>query len=155
MGTRWCVRSGFLLALLSVGLWCSPGYGQDVVKPKLDPSICKQVQTQIDDLVSISQSQAMSREEKIDALSKSWAKSLSTMQDNAKRDDEMAKMVKELSESVGKVLGLALNSPGAKQDQVSPDAHQAMDNLNEQIKPYLSFMKILCPDLIMPKVMAK
>jgi hypothetical protein len=144
-----------LSAFMMFGLMSETGQAQDLVQPKLDASVCRQVQKQVDDLVAISESASMSREEKIAALSQSWAQSIATMRNDAKKDEETAQMVKGLSDSVAKILALGLASSQQGQKDVSSDTKQALNDVNEQIKPYMSFMKILCPKLVLPPVMQK
>jgi hypothetical protein len=144
-----------VVALVLCGLTMGPCLAQEVVKPTVDPSVCRRMQAQIDEMVSVSRDQSLTQDQKVAALTKSWAQSLSTMRDNSVKDDEMAKMVKELNDSVSKVLALALATSPAGQQGVSPQANLAMKDLTEHIKPYMSFMKMLCPDLVLPGYMPK
>lgn len=121
----------------------------------LDSAVCKAIQNQVDEIVAISESPSMSDMEKIDTLQKSWAQSLANMQDKAQNDQEMGKIVQELARSVGMVMTMALSGYKGMNSPVPADATKALNDLKGQIKPYVSFMKLLCPDLIMPPSVAK
>jgi hypothetical protein len=140
-----------------VALVCCLGTSgaQDIPVPKLNPSACQRIQEQVNEVVKVSQSPDFTNEQKVAQLSKSWAQSISAMQDKAKNDDEMTKLVNELGKAMGQVLALAL-VPSAKADKnVSADAQGAIDDVRKQVKPYVSFMKMLCPDLILPPEVSK
>lgn len=143
------------LTVLFLGSGLGARAADTIAPPTLKPSACQKIQQQVDDVVKISESQSISNEEKVAMLSKSWAESIAAMQDKAKNDDEMAKMVGDLSKAMQQVLALAL-VPGAQGDKdVSAGAAAALGDVKQQIKPYVAFMKMLCPNLILPPQVAK
>lgn len=141
--------------LLFLGSGLAAGADEELTPPTLKPSACAKIQEQVNNVAKISQSTAISDQDKISMLSKSWAESIASMQDKAKNDDEMAKMVGDLSKAMGQVLALAL-VPGADPTKdVSPEAKAAFGDVKKQIKPYVAFMKMLCPNLILPPEVSK
>lgn len=143
------------LAIFAITSWDAPLRAQEVPVPKLERSVCKNIQTQVDELVAVSTDTSLSDEQKVDRLSKSWVQSLSGMQERAKNDDEMSKMVAQLGQSVAKVLALAMTPGASGSKPVSGDAKMALKDLTDQVKPYFSFMKLLCPELVVPPVMTQ
>jgi len=128
---------------------------QDIPVPKLKASACQKIQEQVNEVVKVSQSSSLTDEQKVAHLSKSWAESVSAMQDKAKNDTEMGKMVSELSKTMGQVLALALVPSAQGSQDASADAQNALKDVKDQVKPYVSFMKLLCPDLILPPEVSK
>jgi hypothetical protein len=128
---------------------------EPVPVPKLKASACENIQKQVNEIVELSQSTTISDAEKVELLSKSWAQSMAAMQDKAKNDDEMAKLIAELGKAMGQVLALALVPSAEGGKAVSPDAANALNDVKKQIKPYVGFMKMLCPDLILPPEISK
>ncbi len=138
-------RAFITTVVVTLGACLGTSWAQDLPLPKLKPSACQKIQEQVNEVVKVSQSSAFTNEQKVAQLSKSWAQSISAMQDKAKNDQEMAKMVNDLSKAMGQVLALAL-VPSAKGDQqVSGDAKSALDDVRKQVKPYVSFMKVSVP----------
>jgi hypothetical protein len=120
-----------------------------------NPAMCTQLQDQIDEIVSISRSDKLSDTEKIKKLVDSWVKSLSQIQDASQRDPEVGKIAKDYVDSITKLLLEAhiISITGDK--NVTPDVKNELDLLRERIRPYISTLKLKCPDLQLPAIGTK
>ena len=144
-----------VITVIALGFGFDTSMAQNVAQLELKPSACNKIQEEVDEVIRISQSTSISNEAKVALLSKSWAQSLAAMQDTATNDDNASNMVNELSKAMGQVLALAL-LPAAKGDKhVSADAELAFNDIRKHVKPYVAFMKMLCPDLTLPPEVAK
>ncbi len=117
--------------------------------------MCTQLQDQIDEIVSISKSDKLSDNEKIKKLMESWVKSLSQIQDASQRDPEVGKIAKDYVQSITKLLLEAQIISITGDKNVTPDVKNELDLLRERIKPYISILKLQCPDLQLPAVGTK
>ena len=120
-----------------------------------NPAMCTQLQDQIDEIVSISRSDKLNDNEKIKKLMESWVNSLSQIQDASQRDPEVGKIAKDYVESITKLILQAhiISITGDK--NVTPDLKNELDLLRARIKPYISILKLQCPDLQLPPVGTK
>ena len=120
-----------------------------------NPDICRELQSQVNDIVSVSRSNVLSDDEKIKKLMESWGRSLASMQASSKGDPEIANIVKGFIDSITKVLSKADVSGNRGDRDVSGDTKQDLDMLRERVRPYIQIMKLQCPDLRLPEVSKK
>lgn len=148
----WLVLALAIVAVAVEGRLCR---AQEVTVPRLDTSVCDKVQSQVNEIVAISESSSMTDAEKVRALSQAWKQSWNTMFERSQNDPEMAKMVKELGNTIRRVIEQGMNSPGSGNREVSDQTKQSLAALRNQIRPYLSIMKMLCPNLVMPPMVER
>ncbi|MBM4328030.1 MAG: hypothetical protein FJ118_12810 [Deltaproteobacteria bacterium] len=121
----------------------------------IDPAVCSQLQSRIDEIVSISRSETMSDREKVARLSESWSQSIAEMLKGGEQDPEMAKVIKDLIESIAQTLGKAKSTAGSPKGDSGAEAARDLRVLVERTKPYVAIMQLLCPDLKVPDAVTK
>lgn len=122
---------------------------------KISPEICMGVQKQIDRIVAISESTSLSDDEKIEKLTKSWSESWAAILGSAKQDPQVAAMMKVLGTSMTQLQAQTDAAGRSGEKNVSSTAKAELDKIRQQIKPYMAFMKLMCPNLVTPDVMSK
>ena len=143
-----------LAASLFMGLVPSAGQTQQPA-PAFDPKKCDEIQQQVDQIVSIWKSSALSDEEKTAKLKESVTQSLAVMIGSSVNDTEGAKIAKEFRDAIAQLLSKADASGGKADKTVPDDAKTDLALLQERIKPYLFLMKLMCPELIIPELVSR
>jgi hypothetical protein len=134
----------------------APNAGQtQQTAPAFDPKKCNELQQQVDQIVSIWKSSALSDAEKMAKLVESVTQSLATMIGSAANDPEGAKTAKEFQDAIAQLLSKADPSGGKADKAVPDDAKRDMALLQERIKPYLFLMKLMCPELTIPELVSR
>lgn len=123
--------------------------------PALDPSICSSMQKAIEDMIAISRSNSLTDEQKVDALMKSWEQSWNSVQGQGETSPEVAGLLKELSQSMARLMAKVLAAAHAPRKPVSPETERELDALKKQTMPFLALMKLLCPNLVIPEIVTK
>jgi hypothetical protein len=124
-------------------------------RPGMDPQKCAALQRQMDQIVAIADSPSLSEKEKMSRLSQSLMQSMATMMSNTRNDPEAAKIAQEWRETLMKVMSSADISGRAADTNVSGDAKRGVDLVKQRIQPYIGVMKLLCPDLVVPKAVGR
>lgn len=122
---------------------------------KADAAKCRQVQAQLDAVMSIAQSATLSEAEKMAKLRDIIAQSFVAMQSNAKNIAEAAQIAREWTETLQRLLGTADVAGAAPSDSVSSEAKTGADIVKNRVKPYVQVMKLMCPDLVIPDSLGK
>ncbi|MCA1961926.1 MAG: hypothetical protein LDL33_14170 [Desulfomonile sp.] len=117
----------------------------------MDPRKCVELQKQIDDVVAISESTTLSEQEKLNRLGAVVTQSLFGMLGAAKDLPDAAPILKEWNEMLTRLLATAGASSASADRELSPDAQTGLDVAKNRVKPYLDVMKLICPDLQVPK----
>jgi len=151
-------RKTFCVALLAVASICfadddpipKPGDIQPIAAEK-----CAQIQRQIDEIVAIGDSTSLSDQEKLDQLSASWSKSLANLFKASSDDPEAVKMAQEMADSFNALVTAAKASGSAGDKNIAPNVARDLDVMKKRTKPYMAVMKLLCPDIVIPKTVEK
>jgi hypothetical protein len=143
-----------LVGLLAVGGLFEPSLAQ-IQGLTIDPAVCSQLQNRLDEIVAISRSETMSDREKVARLSESWKQSMTEMLKGAGQDTEMAKVIKDMIESIAQTLTKARSSTSSPKGDTGAEAARDLRVLVERTKPYVAIMQLLCPDLKVPDVVTK
>ncbi|MEW6530532.1 MAG: hypothetical protein AB1473_06835 [Thermodesulfobacteriota bacterium] len=152
-------RRRLLYVVISVGLLAlsgtlAPCFAQ-IQGLTIDPAVCSQLQGRLDEIVAISRSETMSDQEKVARLSESWKQSMTEMLKGAGQDSEMAKVIKDLIESIAQTLVKAKSSAQSPKGDTGAEAARDLRVLMERTKPYVAIMQLLCPDLKVPEAVTK
>ena len=152
-------RGRFLCLITLVGLLAvSGGLESSLAQIQgltIDPAVCSQLQSRLDEIVAISRSETMSDQEKVDRLSESWKQSMTEMLKGAGQDSEMAKVIKDLIESIAQTLVNAKSSTQSPKGDTGAEAARDLRVFMERTKPYIAIMQLLCPDLKVPDAVTK
>jgi hypothetical protein len=154
MGKFGLVFSGVMVSIFVVTHVCAIAFAQGG-DPKLDPQQCADLQRQIDGIISIAESTALTNEEKMAQLLKSVTDSLGTMTSAAVKDPEVAKIAQEWAITLTQLLSTAGASSGSGDKSVPPDARLGLDIVKNWIRPYLAMMNLLCPSLVIPETVTR
>ncbi|MBI5570634.1 MAG: hypothetical protein HY914_11880 [Desulfomonile tiedjei] len=146
---------GVISMALAAGLLCLPCSAQEINVSQLPSDACQQLQSKINEMLAISDSTSLTDAAKVAELRKAWAETWKSMQETGKDDSEINDMVKEFSQTLNRLIAMAVASASSGNQEVSEDAKRALVDLKKQIKPYMSFMKMLCPRLVVPEVLTK
>jgi hypothetical protein len=122
--------------------------------PKTAQRICEAVQNQIDQIRSIADSTAVSDEEKVAKLKEIWMQSWQEIQNFAQDDPDMSAQLKQLSGLIAALLFEADDPRNAGKKDVSDQAKAALAQIKERIKPYMTVMKMMCPQLVLPPALS-
>ncbi|MFZ5866963.1 MAG: hypothetical protein ACOYXY_13855 [Thermodesulfobacteriota bacterium] len=147
-----CLGTMVSLLALSGALEPSPAQIQGLT---IDPAVCSQLQGRLDEIVAISRSETMSDQEKVARLSESWKQSMTEMLRGAGQDSEMAKVIKDLIESIAQTLVKGKSSAQSPKGDTGAEAARDLRVLMERTKPYVAIMQLLCPDLKVPEAVTK
>lgn len=148
------VMGTVVLALSLLGASWDIANGQ-TAQSKIDPQQCAALQSRLDEIVAISQSTGMSEQEKMAKLSASLSQSLATMIASTSKDPEAAKIAREWRDNLMKVMSSADVSGRAQDKDVSADAKRGVDLIKQRIQPYIAVMKLICPDLVVPRAVSR
>jgi hypothetical protein len=127
---------------------------QDMLPSKgLDPSVCTELQSQIDRVMGIAGS-SQSDGEKVSQLSELLAQSMAAMSKTSGADPEIERIVKQYKFFIQGLLTAALVTGGESKD-VSAPAKDELQKLKTLTSNYVAMAKILCPDVKLPDVINK
>jgi hypothetical protein len=116
--------------------------------------VCENLQLQIDQLVAVSKAAGLTDEQKMAKLAKSWTDSLAAMNQLSGKDDETTKLVTEMASPLIRIVESALKTTAAD-GSVSTETKRDFDKLGQLIRPYVSVMKMICPNLALPENVPK
>jgi len=144
------------VALLALASTCFAG-DEPIPQPgDIQPLLaerCTAIQRQIDEIVAIGDSTSLSDQEKLDRLTASWSKSLDNLFQVSADDPDSLKIAQEMKDSFNALLAAA-NAPEAAGDKnVAPNVVRDLEVMKKRIKPYVATMKLLCPNIVLPKTL--
>jgi hypothetical protein len=148
----------FCVALLAVASICFADDDPIPQRGDIQPIAadkCAEIQGQIDEIVAIGESTSLSDQEKLDQLSASWSKSLANLFKASAEDPEAVKMAQEMADSFNALLASANASASPGDKNIAPNVARDLEVMKKRTKPYIAVMKLLCPDIVMPKTVEK
>lgn len=129
--------------------WPAVSGAADLPK-QLDRAVCDSVQSQIDEVVSLSKSTSLTPKEKMERLTRVWTDAAIKMQESAP-DKDAAALASQLIGAMSKVVNQAAASAKAGETEASQGLKRDFDDMKKQTKTLTEFMKLLCPDIKLPE----